>query len=96
MTMNCERFRSMLDRYIDSELSEEERSAMEEHTLSCDDCAELLNQALTTATMCAELNEGLTVPLECQAGWRRAVREEFNWGVEEQKLFALYEDILKD
>ena len=53
MTMNCERFRSMLDRYIDSELSEEERSAMEEHTLSCDDCAELLNQALTTATMCA-------------------------------------------
>lgn len=76
MTMNCERFRSMLDRYIDSELSEEERSAMEEHTLSCDECAELLNQALTTATMCAELNEGLTVPLECQADWRRAVREE--------------------
>lgn len=27
---------------------------------------------------------------------RRAVREEFNWSVEEQKLFALYEDILKD
>lgn len=25
---------------------------------------------------------------------RRAVREEFNWGVEEKKLFALYEDIL--
>ena len=27
---------------------------------------------------------------------RRAVREEFNWGVEEQKLLALYEDILKN
>ena len=27
---------------------------------------------------------------------RRAVKEEFNWGVEEKKLFALYEDILKD
>ena len=27
---------------------------------------------------------------------RRAVKEEFNWGVEEQKLLALYEDILKD
>ncbi len=25
---------------------------------------------------------------------RRAVKEEFNWGVEEKKLFALYEDIL--
>ena len=76
MTMNCERFKSMLDRYVDSELSEEERGAMEEHALSCDECAETLNQALTTAMMCAELNEGLTVPLECQAAWRRAVREE--------------------
>ena len=27
---------------------------------------------------------------------RRAVKEEFNWGVEEKKLFALYEDILRN
>ena len=27
---------------------------------------------------------------------RRAVKEEFNWGVEEKKLLALYEDILND
>ena len=27
---------------------------------------------------------------------RRAVREEFNWGVEEKKLLALYEDVFKD
>ena len=27
---------------------------------------------------------------------RRAVQEEFNWGVEEKKLLALYEDILND
>lgn len=27
---------------------------------------------------------------------RRAVKEEFNWDVEEQKLLALYQDILKD
>ena len=26
---------------------------------------------------------------------RRVVKEEFNWGVEEKKLFALYEDILR-
>ena len=26
---------------------------------------------------------------------RRAVKEEFNWGVEEKKLLALYEDIMK-
>ena len=27
---------------------------------------------------------------------RRAIKEEFNWGVEEKKLLALYEDILKE
>ena len=27
---------------------------------------------------------------------RRAVREEFNWGVEEKKLLALYEEIFKE
>ena len=27
---------------------------------------------------------------------RRAIKEEFNWGAEEQKLFALYEDILNN
>lgn len=27
---------------------------------------------------------------------RKAVKEEFNWGVEEKKLFALYDEILKD
>ena len=26
---------------------------------------------------------------------RRAVKEEFNWSIEEKKLLALYEDILK-
>lgn len=76
MMMNCERFKSMLDSYIDCELSEEEKNAMEEHTLCCDNCAELLSQALTASALCAELNEGLTVPLECQTAWRRAVRKE--------------------
>ncbi|MBQ3146655.1 MAG: glycosyltransferase [Oscillospiraceae bacterium] len=27
---------------------------------------------------------------------RRAVKEEFNWGIEEKKLFALYDDLLKE
>ena len=27
---------------------------------------------------------------------RRAIKEEFNWGVEEKKLLALYEDIMKE
>ena len=76
MEMNCTIFRENLDQYIDSTLSSEARTAMEKHASSCDECASLLNDSIRLATMCAELNEGLTVPLECQAGWRRAVREE--------------------
>ena len=76
MDMNCKVFRENLDAYIDSELDRETRRAMEEHAAACPDCGALLEQAIQTATLCAELNEGLTVPLECQAAWRRAVREE--------------------
>ena len=76
MNMNCTIFRENLDAYIDSELDRKTRRAMEEHAASCPECGALLNQAMDIITRCAELNEGLTVPLECQAAWRKAVREE--------------------
>lgn len=76
MNMTCERFRSNLDLYIDSELPVEERRAMEEHALSCEACAALLDQALTLATVCAEMNEGLLVPADARAAWRRAIHQE--------------------
>ena len=76
MNMNCTNFRANLDAYIDSELDRKTRRAMEEHAASCPECGALLNQAMEIVTRCAELNEGLTVPLECQAAWRRAVRAE--------------------
>ena len=76
MNMNCTTFRANLDAYIDSELDRKTRRAMEEHAAACPECGALLNGAMDVVTRCAELNEGLTVPLECQAAWRRAVREE--------------------
>ncbi|MBR4441747.1 MAG: DUF4349 domain-containing protein [Clostridia bacterium] len=76
MEMNCKTFQANLDAYIDSELDRKTRRAMEEHAAACSECGLLLNRAMETVTLCAELNEGLTVPLECQAAWRRAVREE--------------------
>ena len=76
MNMNCTTFRANLDAYIDSELDKKTRRAMEEHATACPECGALLNEAMDVVTRCAELNEGLTVPLECQAAWRRAVREE--------------------
>lgn len=76
MEMNCKTFQANLDAYIDSELDRKTRRAMEEHAATCPDCGALLNRAMDTVTLCAELNEGLTVPLEVQASWRRAVRAE--------------------
>ena len=78
MTMNCTRFRDNLDAYIDSELDRKTRRAMEEHANTCIECGELLNQAVATATMLAELNEGLVVPQETKDAWRKAVRAEAN------------------
>jgi|GEM_PF-223557 len=76
MNMNCTEFQANLDAYIDSELDRKTRRAMEEHAASCPECGALLNQAMQAVTLCAELNEGLTVPPECQAAWRQAVRAE--------------------
>ena len=74
--MNCEDFLSKLNAYIDSELPLAERLAMDEHARSCPECQEVLARALDVATSLAEMDEGLSVPLECQAAWRKAVREE--------------------
>lgn len=61
---------------MDSELTQAERAEMERHARECASCAQLLDRATTLATMCAELNEGLQVPLNAQAAWRQAVRSE--------------------
>lgn len=78
--MNCEQMRAMLDAYIDGELSEEEARALRAHADTCEDCkrelaaAELLRDAL------GHMDDDLTVPLEAQAAWRRAVRREAGKG----------------
>ncbi len=75
-TMCCEQFRESLDPYLDSELSPVERAAFIEHARMCTDCGERLELATRLMTMCAELDEGVQMPLDGQAAWRRAIREE--------------------
>lgn len=74
--MTCKQFESLLDAYLDSELDQETRASMIRHADECPACGEKLETMTRLLTMCAELDEGLTVPLDCQAAWRNAVREE--------------------
>lgn len=75
-TMGCEQFRSSLDAYLDSELSPVQRAAFVEHARVCPECGEKLEFATRLMTMCAEMDEGVQMPLDGQAAWRKAVRSE--------------------
>lgn len=74
--MKCDDFLSMIDAYIDGELSGDALAEMQSHAASCADCraqmkaAELLRDALS------DFDDDLTVPIGVQAAWRRAVRNE--------------------
>jgi len=76
MEISCKIFRSHLDDYIDGELPMDIRIAMEKHAEACEGCAALLEQAIGLSGLCAALNDDLSVPLECQAAWRKAIRAE--------------------
>ena len=72
----CRWFESNLNAHLDGELDREARERMDEHARSCLACGQKLETMTRLLTMCAELDEGLTVPLDAQAAWRKAVRAE--------------------
>jgi hypothetical protein len=73
---SCRWFDQNLNAYLDGELDREARERMNEHARSCPACGQKLETTTRLLTMCAELDEGLTAPLEAQAAWRKAVRAE--------------------
>lgn len=75
-TMSCEQFGQSLDQYLDSELNPVQRAAFIEHARVCPGCGERLEFATRLMTMCAEMDEGVQMPLEGQTAWRRAIRGE--------------------
>ncbi len=75
-TMNCGKFESLIDPYLDGELDQLARRSMDAHARNCPACGARLDMATKLMTMCAELDEGLQIPLDAQASWRKAVREE--------------------
>ncbi len=74
--MSCEQFQSSLDPYLDNELNPMQRAALIEHARVCPECGERLELATRLMTMCAEMDEGVQMPLDGQAAWRKAIRDE--------------------
>lgn len=74
--MSCERFHELLNSFLDSELSQPERERMIRHADNCAECSRALEEMTQLLTLCAEMDEGLEMPLSAQAAWREAVRQE--------------------
>lgn len=72
----CQRFREMLDAYIDDELNKEEIAFMKAHAEKCADCAEELRLSDIIKNDVKGMDDDIVVPLEAQAAWRSAVRKE--------------------
>ncbi len=74
--ITCEDFRSMLDMYLDGDLSKEKQQAFLQHAETCRACGEELSFAEEVLRSISTLDEGVVMPLECQAAWRSTIRRE--------------------
>lgn len=69
----CERFRLLMD---EEHLSEEENAFADAHIKSCAACAEQMRIHEKMLEALHGLDDGVVVPVDVQASWRRAVRQE--------------------
>ena len=74
--MDCTQVNGMLDMLMDDALSDEQRSAMEAHGRECPACAAAIRSTLQMKALFAQMEPEIDVPLEAQARWRGAVRQE--------------------
>lgn len=74
--MTCSEFDRLLDLYLDGELDEAQRSAAEAHAAQCSECADKLKAAVALQGILSHMDDDVSVPLQAQATWRKAVREE--------------------
>ena len=74
--MLCDRIDAVLDRWMDGELSRSELDALEAHAKTCEACANKLRAARQLKAMLTELAPEVEVPIQAQAQWRRAIRDE--------------------
>ena len=88
--MNCEQMRAMLDAYIDGELSAEEMRALRDHAAACEDCKRELEAAELLRDALAHMDDDVSVPLEAQAAWRKAIRAEAGKRSKKRALRVVY------
>lgn len=74
--MTCSEFDRLLDLYIDGELDESQRREAEAHAAQCGECADKLKAAVELQGILSHMDDDVSVPLQAQAAWRKAVREE--------------------
>ena len=74
--MKCEEFLSKIDAYIDGELTNEEINDMRIHARGCEACRMEMESAEFLRATLDGFDDNIAVPLEAQAAWRRAVRNE--------------------
>ncbi len=78
--MTCSEFDQLLDSYIDGELDEAQRKALEDHAAQCARCGESLMAARQLREILSHMDDDIAVPLPAQAAWRSAVRAEAKRG----------------
>ena len=74
--MDCTQVNELLDMLMDDALSDEQRNAMEAHGRECPECAAAIRSTLQMKALFEQMAPEADVPLEAQARWRGAVREE--------------------
>ena len=74
--MNCKEALALLDAFIDGELTAEQESALLDHVNACEACKQEFDAARLLRDVLGDMDEEIAVPLEAQAAWRKAVRQE--------------------
>ena len=72
----CEKFKSLLDGYIDNTLTSDEMAFMKAHAKKCFECAEEMRLSDIIRNEVTGMDDDVVVPLKAQSAWRNAVRKE--------------------
>ena len=74
--LNCAQTDALLDALMDGALTDADRVSLDAHCAECEECAGRLRLTEEMRRMFSETAPELDVPLEAQAAWRGAIRQE--------------------
>ena len=74
--MTCKEFDELLDLLMDDALTEDQRRSVTAHAQACPECAGKLRSTMQLKALLSEMEPEAAIPLQAQAAWRGAVREE--------------------